>query len=463
MKYFKRISLAAIVFSASLILFSGNAFAITSPFTTALKLIANTDTASAADNAELELGSGSFTIEFFFKLGGNADAGTGYFLYKNGGYILFAGFGAGAADRIRFQPTTATLSTATTGDIFASSLRSVGVTINAGTWYHIAVVRDSGTGFLYIFLDGTLVGQCTIAGTFGDGTNLLRIGGTTGAGDTLGNGSGAGMEEVRFATTADYTANFTPTTSAFADCTHDGQGDAATTTNLWHFDTGSTTTDSCGSTANTLTFNGTTTTAITLASLTATPSDGKVVIDWETATESNNAGFNIYRSETKDGEYIQINDTLIPGAGDSVSGSTYNFSDNNVEAGKLYFYKLEDVDNSGNKIMNDTIVSASFGDIEIISPDNGGNCGKGMMPKFEWEMGGMRNFMLQFSTNPDFSGKIYTITKVAKKGSKAGLNLPKKAHNWIKNKGKGGSVYWRIIGKGSGSNKTSEVRTLSVN
>jgi hypothetical protein len=67
-------------------------------------------------------------------------------------------------------------------------------------------------------------------------------------------------------------------------------------------------------------------------------------IDWETETEINTAGFNVYRSETSDGEYRRLNDRLIPGEGNPVSGANYSFVDRNVVAGKTYFYRLEDVE-----------------------------------------------------------------------------------------------------------------------
>jgi hypothetical protein len=67
-------------------------------------------------------------------------------------------------------------------------------------------------------------------------------------------------------------------------------------------------------------------------------------IDWETETEINTAGFNIYRSEAIDGEYVLLNDVLIPSNGNAVSGAQYSFTDENVVAGRTYFYRLEDVE-----------------------------------------------------------------------------------------------------------------------
>ena len=76
-----------------------------------------------------------------------------------------------------------------------------------------------------------------------------------------------------------------------------------------------------------------------------------IKIEWETETEIDTAGFNVYRSETEDGEFVRINEQLIPSKGSSVSGASYSFVDKGVEAGQTYYYQLEDVelDNSSER------------------------------------------------------------------------------------------------------------------
>ena len=93
-------------------------------------------------------------------------------------------------------------------------------------------------------------------------------------------------------------------------------------------------------------------TLITLASFTATPKAGQFILTWSTASEIDNAGFNIYRAESEDGEYIEINDSLIPVKGSSTQGANYEFIDNDVKNRKTYFYKLEDIDLNGKSTMH---------------------------------------------------------------------------------------------------------------
>lgn len=88
-------------------------------------------------------------------------------------------------------------------------------------------------------------------------------------------------------------------------------------------------------------------TAITLLSFNATAlNNGNVFLAWETATEIDNAGFNLYRARTKDGTYKKINDTLIPAQGNATTGASYSFVDTPPSKG-TYYYKLEDVDYNG--------------------------------------------------------------------------------------------------------------------
>jgi len=85
-------------------------------------------------------------------------------------------------------------------------------------------------------------------------------------------------------------------------------------------------------------------TLITLSAFDAHPEFGKITIVWSTASELDNAGFNLYRAETEQGPYSRINDTLIPAKGSATQGAQYEFIDKDVRLWKTYYYKLEDID-----------------------------------------------------------------------------------------------------------------------
>jgi len=84
-----------------------------------------------------------------------------------------------------------------------------------------------------------------------------------------------------------------------------------------------------------------------------------IVIQWSTETEVNTAGFNVFRSDSRDGQYVQINTQLVPSSPDPLLGGRYAYTDTQVEAGKTYFYKLEELESTGNRITYDRIVEAT--------------------------------------------------------------------------------------------------------
>ena len=84
-------------------------------------------------------------------------------------------------------------------------------------------------------------------------------------------------------------------------------------------------------------------TIIGLSELDAVPYDEQVILKWKTESETDNAGFNVWRADG----FVKINNALIPASGASVAGSEYDFVDEWVLNGTRYFYLLEDIDNNG--------------------------------------------------------------------------------------------------------------------
>ena len=84
-----------------------------------------------------------------------------------------------------------------------------------------------------------------------------------------------------------------------------------------------------------------------MSSFTATAKSRTVILAWETKSETNNAGFNLYRAKAENGEYIKINGSLIPAEGSPSKGASYEYSDSDVKNRTTYYYKLEDIDDNG--------------------------------------------------------------------------------------------------------------------
>lgn len=77
-----------------------------------------------------------------------------------------------------------------------------------------------------------------------------------------------------------------------------------------------------------------------------------LIFRWETKTEVDAAGFNLYRAPAGDNgcgavaaeAYVQLNTALIPSEGTATTGSVYEFIDDSVVSGQQYCYLLEDVE-----------------------------------------------------------------------------------------------------------------------
>jgi hypothetical protein len=88
-------------------------------------------------------------------------------------------------------------------------------------------------------------------------------------------------------------------------------------------------------------------TAVELLSLTATPAGSDILLKWETATEIDNLGFNLYRARSENGPRMQLNESLIPSqTPGSQVGAAYEYLDETAASGITYYW-LEAVDVRG--------------------------------------------------------------------------------------------------------------------
>ena len=70
-----------------------------------------------------------------------------------------------------------------------------------------------------------------------------------------------------------------------------------------------------------------------------------VQLRWSTSQEWTNVGFDVFRSEAMEGEYVKINEEFIP----SQTSGQYSYVDRTVEMGRIYYYKILDLDIQGNR------------------------------------------------------------------------------------------------------------------
>ncbi len=94
---------------------------------------------------------------------------------------------------------------------------------------------------------------------------------------------------------------------------------------------------------------------VELYSLQGKARPGYVVISWTTASERDNFGFNVYRSESEHGSYVKVNERIIPGHGTTSVSHTYTYADYGVRPQTTYFYKVEDVSTDGSSTFHGPI------------------------------------------------------------------------------------------------------------
>ena len=74
---------------------------------------------------------------------------------------------------------------------------------------------------------------------------------------------------------------------------------------------------------------------------------GEIVVRWITESELNNAGFNILRSDARNGEFTKLNTKLIAGQGTTSERTVYEFPDTSAKPNVVYYYQIQDVSLDG--------------------------------------------------------------------------------------------------------------------
>jgi len=134
----------------------------------------------------------------------------------------------------------------------------------------------------------------------------------------------------------------------------------------------------------------------------ATSLDSAILLEWVTETELDNAGFNLWRSEGKDGQYVRINPYFIPGEGEAGFGAEYGLTDYNVIIGVIYYYKLEEIDIYGKSTFHGPVPAIPH-DIIPILPIEGEKLRSGAL-LFSWASSSNYSFKVEISPSPSFSG-----------------------------------------------------------
>jgi Secretion system C-terminal sorting domain len=219
---------------------------------------------------------------------------------------------------------------------------------------------------LLLFLSTTTTAQSvtyTVTGSICAGTHTLTLSGTangknTYSGSIAGNTATIAWNGSLWAITAPF-----PAGTLFTNNTETTTNPPCHTVGIFISQgacAGATVTASSGSCA-------TSTIPIELANFTARIYANLVELTWLTASETNNKGFQIERSD--DGFYFSpIN--FVRGKGDSKGFTTYKLFDNTTLTGVNYYYRLRQIDLNGTESLSKVIgIKTSQDDKIYVSPN----------------------------------------------------------------------------------------------
>ncbi len=88
---------------------------------------------------------------------------------------------------------------------------------------------------------------------------------------------------------------------------------------------------------------------VTLSSVRADRAEGGVVVNWTTASEMENAGFHVLRSQHRASGFLRVSPSLIAGAGTTAERQNYIYRDTTVQPNVPYYYRIEEVSLSGER------------------------------------------------------------------------------------------------------------------
>lgn len=108
-----------------------------------------------------------------------------------------------------------------------------------------------------------------------------------------------------------------------------------------------TTPAACDTATATLTVSSGTTQALIGSFRAYASANGQTMVEWETVSEVNTVGFNLFREDPASGKFFQVNTRLLPGLFTAPQGGVYHYPDLTVAADGTYTYRLQEVEANG--------------------------------------------------------------------------------------------------------------------
>ena len=333
----------------------------TNLFSNVLHFDGGNDRVEIPNNALLNFGTSTdFTLEAWVKITGPTVWYDGIITKGVGNYYQLVVYDNKLAAEIKGSGTNS-LITGTT-------------LLNDGNWHHLAMVLDRSATNIKLFIDGNEEANANnvVYGRDVDDTGSLLIGVDREKNRHLP----ASIDEVRIwnvaRTQSEIQSNMnnvglSPSTSGLVAYYHFDQG-TANGDNTGITTLIDATSNNLNGTLNNFALTGTTSNftlndnplPVELTTFTTKVNIKNIELNWETATEVNNYGFEIERSEkskVKSEKWKKIG--FVNGHGNSNSSKYYSYRDNEVTSG-IYKYRLKQIDIDGQFEYSD-VVEADLG------------------------------------------------------------------------------------------------------
>jgi len=203
---------------------------------------------------------------------------------------------------------------------------------------------------------------------------------------------------------------------------------------------------------------------VSLADFRVVPASGSVTVLWDTASETDTAGFAVIRRNVRTRETERLNTFLVPSQGSPVSGASYAFVDTTAVDGVKYLYQLEDWDFSSVNTLHppaSAVPNPQAPRISLVSPFYESSAGH--VVTFTWTADARRRGTLEISPDPAFESgsslRIHTGTRNTRTLTSRELGM---VRAMAEESGESG-VYWRVTGQDArGALERSQTFFLTV-
>lgn len=192
-------------------------------------------------------------------------------------------------------------------------------------------------------------------------------------------------------------------------------------------------------------------TYVDLGRFSVTPKDRRVIAEWNTMAEIDNAGFYLLRRDVRAGTSVRVNRGLIPARGDVYSGANYQFLDNTAVNGVEFQYTLVDVDRFAKETRHEStrvVANPINPRIKLASPAYDARITAAKKTTFAWAPVSLFRASLRISSDATFPAESTVSFGIDARQTATGRATLNQRQQMAVNDlaaRNGGVLYWQIV------------------